>query len=1186
MTTSITITADNIAAGTRGIAFLPRIYCLQSHMAAEVAESGRFFERCAKLGFDHILIAGFSHVSAPDAGATSEQSGAHAAKEAPSQPGAETVSAVLRACMRRKLRLMLDLDIGSLAAHETFADSHPDWFAYHDPDDDLPDPRRPIVRRQAVRMLRYEDARIAEAISAYWLKKLQAWAKEGVAGFRCMNITQAPASFWRGLIAAARNAYPSLRFLAWTPGCTPEQLETLAGCGFDATFSSAAWWDYRSPWLAEEHARLNRIAPAIAFPDSPEESLLARVAGYDEASTRESLYRRALFLCAAIGNGMMVPMGFEHGLGGVDAVLALRQHMEAMESPGATEAKKESRQTIFQNSQPAPQTLDLSDAIAKVNAFIAAAGSTFYGGGLRLLSRPDSGACVLLRYASDLYAASPGKEKGQAKQPVKGWDSSREALLIVANASVSHACTVEESQLLERAEGYVRHERIWGAHADSHGDLPDGPDVQHALQLGPADLQLFSARRMAPIVAPAAQDSQSIHAAVRAARIAIEMISPSVDGGRFPIKRTLGDSVRIEADVFTEGHDKLAVALLWRAADEKEWREIRMHAMENDRWCASLPLTRIGRYEFAVEAWRDVFASYRDELEKKTAAGLNVGLELEEGRLLVEAAARYADRRDLPAAVSLKALARMLKGAVVRGSKAVPSAAVSESEKIAALLSEPTAEAMRQADARPFAVRSEPVMRIDVERSAARYASWYELFPRSQSGDPHRHGTFEDVIGRLPAIRAMGFDTLYFTPIHPIGSKHRKGRNNSLAAQPGEPGSPYAIGSEEGGHDAIHPQLGTLEDFQRLREEAARQGLEIALDFAIQCSPDHPWLKEHPEWFAWRPDGSIRYAENPPKKYQDIVNVDFYAKGAIPNLWLALRDVVLYWVQQGVRVFRVDNPHTKPLPFWEWMIDDIRSRYPDTIFLSEAFTRPKMMYRLAKLGFSQSYTYFTWRHSKQEFIEYMTELTTTNVREYFRPHFFVNTPDINPYFLQRSGRPGFLIRAALAATLSGLWGMYSGFELCEGTPIPGKEEYLDSEKYEIRAWDWNRPGNIVEEIARLNRIRSENPALQTHLGIRFLHASNDNILYFVKSTEPVDRNQRFGDNVVLVAINLDPFAAHEAGIELPLREFGMNENATLEAEDLVNGGRFIWHGKHQHVRLDPFVCPYAIWRVRHQALGA
>jgi starch synthase (maltosyl-transferring) len=461
---------------------------------------------------------------------------------------------------------------------------------------------------------------------------------------------------------------------------------------------------------------------------------------------------------------------------------------------------------------------------------------------------------------------------------------------------------------------------------------------------------------------------------------------------------------------------------------------------------------------------------------------------------------------------------------------------------------------------------------MTVDRGAALFSSWYEIFPRSQSGTTERHGTFDDVIARLPAIQAMGFDTLYFPPIHPIGRVNRKGKNNSTRAEPGEPGSPYAIGSAEGGHDAIHPELGTIEDFRRLRDSAAAHGLELALDFAIQCAPDHPWLKEHPEWFAWRPDGTIAYAENPPKKYEDIVNVDFYAPGAVPGLWLALRDIMLYWRMEGVRTFRVDNPHTKPLPFWRWVIADIRARFPDTIFLSEAFTRPQVMYQLAKIGFSQSYTYFTWRNTKAELESYMTELTSGPPKNFFRPHFFVNTPDINPVFLQRSGRAGFLIRAALASTLSGLWGVYNGFELCEGTPLPGKEEYLDSEKYEIRAWDWNRPGNIVAEISQLNRIRRRNPALQTHLGIRFITAANDNVIAFIKSTPE-------RDNVILVAINLDPFNAQDSWIEIPLWEWSLPDHASIDVEDLIAGSKFQWHGKSGTIRLDPYELPYVIWRI-------
>ncbi len=563
----------------------------------------------------------------------------------------------------------------------------------------------------------------------------------------------------------------------------------------------------------------------------------------------------------------------------------------------------------------------------------------------------------------------------------------------------------------------------------------------------------------------------------------------------------------------------------------------------------SSPCPEFGRWLFRVQAWRDVFATYRDELAKKTAAGLDVHLEVAEGRVLVAEAAE----RSPPLAATLAALdAQDATGSAI-------------------LLSADLAAAMAKADPRPFSITS-PVRLIEADRGLARFASWYEIFPRSMSDDEGRHGTFDDVIRHLPRIRDMGFDVLYFPPISPIGRTNRKGRNNTLHPSPDDPGSPYAIGSEEGGHDAIHPQLGTLDDFRRLREAAANHGLEIALDFAIQCSPDHPWLRQHKRWFDWRPDGSLRYAENPPKKYEDIVNVDFYAPEAIPDLWVALCEVVLFWAQQGVRIFRVDNPHTKPLPFWEWLIGEVRAAHPGTIFLSEAFTRPKMMYRLAKLGFTQSYTYFTWRNTKRELTEYLTELSEGEPREFFRPNFFVNTPDINPPFLQTSGRAGFLIRATLAATLSGLWGVYCGFELCEATPLPGREEYLDSEKYQIRAWDWQRPGNIVPDIARLNRIRRLNPALQTHLGVTFLPADNDQVLFFEKATP--DRS-----NVVLVAISLDPHAAQSAAIELPLWQWGLPDHATLACEDLLHDTQFTLTSKWQRATLTP-QAPCTIWRVR------
>jgi starch synthase (maltosyl-transferring) len=465
---------------------------------------------------------------------------------------------------------------------------------------------------------------------------------------------------------------------------------------------------------------------------------------------------------------------------------------------------------------------------------------------------------------------------------------------------------------------------------------------------------------------------------------------------------------------------------------------------------------------------------------------------------------------------------------------------------------------------------------VIADRFVAQYSAWYELFPRSQTGDPKRSGTFDDVIARLPYVRDLGFDVLYFPPIHPIGTTNRKGRNNSLAAAPDDPGSPYAIGAKEGGHTAIHPDLGSLEDFRRLVAAAHDHGLEIALDFAVQCSLDHPWIREHPEWFSWRADGSIKYAENPPKKYEDIVNVDFGGAG-LPELWFALRDVVLFWIDQGVKIFRVDNPHTKPFPFWEWMIGEVRSRYPDVIFLAEAFTRPKVMRKLAKLGFNQSYTYFTWRNTKRELTEYLVELSQGESREYYRPNFFVNTPDINPIPLQTGGRAAFQSRLVLAATLSSAYGIYSGYELCEAAPVPGREEYLNSEKYEIRVRNWRQPGNIVDFIATINRIRRANPALHDFRNLSFCNAWNDNVLVYAKMTAT-------RDNVVLVAVNLDPRHAQACDFEVPLWDLDLPDHASVPIEDLLTGQRSVWQGKIQHVRLDPAVAPVALWRIEAPVL--
>ncbi|MDB5393508.1 MAG: glgE [Rhodospirillales bacterium] len=686
---------------------------------------------------------------------------------------------------------------------------------------------------------------------------------------------------------------------------------------------------------------------------------------------------------------------------------------------------------------------------------------------------------------------------------------------------------------------------------------PNGAVTRSGLEnpLAPYEVRLVSIEPKPPVIKILALDTAGALQASTAPRVVVGEITPAVDQGKYPVKRVIGDWLIIEADIFTDGHEQIAGEILFKADDEEDWSRLQMKPLENDRWRGEVLLQRLGLHSFAVEAWVDRWGGFVRDFVKKHNAGVDLTLDIREGLALI---GDVAKRSVTSTSETLRKLAARIEA----------SAPI---EQIHLLTQEELSLAVAEAKIRPFRAVSF-AQSIEVERQAAQYSNWYELFPRSQTEDVSKPGRLLDVIDRMPAIKRMGFDVLYFPPIHPIGRKNRKGRNNSLRAEAGDPGSPYAIGSAAGGHDAVDPELGTLEDFRTLVAEAKAHNMEIALDFAIQCSPDHPWLTDHPEWFAWRSDGSIKYAENPPKKYEDIVNVDFYASDSIPDLWLALRDIVLHWAVQGIRIFRVDNPHTKPLPFWHWMIGAVRRVYPDTIFLAEAFTRPKLMYHLAKVGFSQSYTYFTWRNTKAEFIEYMTELNETNVKEFFRPHFFVNTPDINPLFLQHSGRPGFLIRAALATTLSGLWGMYSGFELCEAEALPGREEYKDSEKYEIKPRNWSQPGNIIREITQLNAIRHAEPALQSHLGLTFYKAFNDNILYFGK----VAPGQ---DDKILVAISLDPHQSQEADFEVPLWEWRLKDDAELEAVDLLTNTREVWHGKMQHVRLTPDA-PYAIWRIQ------
>jgi starch synthase (maltosyl-transferring) len=632
-------------------------------------------------------------------------------------------------------------------------------------------------------------------------------------------------------------------------------------------------------------------------------------------------------------------------------------------------------------------------------------------------------------------------------------------------------------------------------------------------------------------------------------QIVIEAISPSVDGGRHPVKRLAGDVVVVEATVFRHGHERVCAAALWRSPGGDALHETPMTLVNAglDRWRAELPLDRVGRYRFTVAGWTDVYGSWVDELGKRVhAAQADVESEIAEGVALVERAFRSlrgeAGRR-------VGALLGRLRDAARDPAQLLDAASSTEARAL-----------MSRLAPRDDEVRYEPELVVIADRERASVGAWYELFVRSQGQEPGRSGTFRDAERRLEDIHAMGFDVVYLAPIHPIGRTARKGPNNRLGAGPDDPGSPWAIGSEHGGHTAIEPALGTLDDFDRFVHAAAALGMEIALDFAIQCSPDHPWVREHPEWFYRRPDGSIRYAENPPKKYEDIYPLNFGTPDW-KNLWDALGEVVRFWVARGVRIFRVDNPHTKPVGFWTWLIDSIQADYPDVIFLAEAFTRPPMMQALAKRGFTQSYTYFTWRNTKPELVEYLTALTRTETAGYFRPNFFANTPDILPPILQHGGPPAFRSRLVLAATLSPAYGVYSGFELCENAAIEGREEYLDSEKYEIRVRDWDAPGHIKDYIRRVNQARRDAPALRQFTNLRFLDIEDEHLLAYAKWTAD-------GRNRVIVVVNLDPHAAHESMLHLPPEVAGSPEGATCQVIDLLTGRRYTW-GERNYVRLDP-----------------
>ncbi len=631
-------------------------------------------------------------------------------------------------------------------------------------------------------------------------------------------------------------------------------------------------------------------------------------------------------------------------------------------------------------------------------------------------------------------------------------------------------------------------------------------------------------------------------------RVVIERIAPMIDGGLFPIKRIQGERIDLEVDLFTDGHDQIAAVLQYRKAGASAWSEIPLLPWENDRWRASFTVDLVGNYTYTVTAWVDHLLTWFRDLKKRLDAHQVAHVDLLIGAEMIEGAAKRAKGED---AQLLKQWCAQLKD---------PS--LSPSDRAALACQENFRLLAQKYPDRSRATTFAPELPLWVDRERAGFSAWYEFFPRSWSKEPGKHGTFKDCERILPEISKMGFDVIYLPPIHPIGVTKRKGKNNTLVALPDDVGSPWAIGSAEGGHKALHPQLGTLTDFKKFIKAANKRGIEIAMDIAFQCSPDHPYVLQHPEWFKWRPDGTVQFAENPPKKYEDILPINFETEKA-EELWIELKSIFEYWIEQGVEIFRVDNPHTKSFEFWRWLITSIREKNPNIIFLAEAFTRPKLMYRLAKAGYTHSYTYFSWRNTKQELTEYLTELTQGEGKEFFRPNFWPNTPDILPPLLQTGLRSAFMSRLVLAATLSSNYGVYGpAYELCLHEPYPGKEEYVHSEKYELKAWNWDHPGNLKELMTQLNQIRKDNRALHSTNNLRFQKIDNSEILAHLKATEE-------NTNIILTLVNLDPRHTQSGWLSVPWHEFGIDPARPFWVHDLLTDEKYHWQGERSYVVLRP-----------------
>ncbi len=1094
----------------------PRIYNLFPTLAGPVARWTDHLERIAAMRFDWLYVNPF-HVTGGSGSLYSVGDYRRLNPLLRGDDGAsddEIVRKFLVAAREHGLSVMMDLVINHTADDGALVQQHPEWYR-HDTAGNIvspsavdPDDPTKVTVWGDLAELDYRERPERADLVAYFVAVARHYAQLGVRGFRCDAAYQVPAAVWADIIAAVRSVRPDAFFAAETLGCTPDAISALSGAGFDALFNSSKWWDFRSAWLLDQYEASRHIAPSIAFPESHDTPRLIAELSESFPGITESQTQ------AAYRFRYLFAALFSSGV---------------MMPMGYEYGFKKRLDVVRTRPSDWEQPrFDLTAFIAATNAMKSS-----------LPALGEEGAQHLVHFGAGTPVAL-----------VRAGAAIDDDVLSLINADARATSEIDGADIVRAL--------VHAAREVTPGTAPRVVDAQEHITVAPLTIRVFAADAVsAQRVPPESRELGPLEGAVAAARAAvIENVRPQLDGGHHPIKRVVGDRVDVTADVFRDGHDSLDAALLYRERGAQTWREAPFRFLDDDAWSGSFSVTRNTRYEYTIEAWPDVFGSWQSGVRKKRAAAQSIALDLAEGRALVD---DVRARADGSARRRIDELLRAL------------DAAADEAAYTDLLLGEDAAIALRRVLDRTRATRYAPTLEVVCDRGAARFAAWYELFVRSQGTTPGVGASFADALERLPAIRAMGFDVVYLAPIHPIGRAFRKGCNNAPQADPNDPGSPWAIGNAHGGHTAVAPELGTLADFDRFVAAARANNLEVALDYALQCSPDHPYVAAHPEWFEIRADGSIKHAENPPKKYEDIVNFNWHGPHAA-ELWTELRDIVLFWIARGVTIFRVDNPHTKPFAFWHWMIADVQSRWPDVIFLAEAFTRPKVMKELAKLGFTQSYTYFTWRNTKAELTAYVEELVNTEMAEYYRPNFFANTPDILPPYLQTGGRPAFIIRLVLAATLSSLYGIYSGFELCENVALPGRQEYADSEKYEIRVRDWNTSGNIIEDVRRLNRIRRENPALHDWRNVRFYRADDDAVIFYGK---------RRGDNMILVAVNLDPFAVRETTLWFPTGELGLADGDPYEVEELFGAsGTALRRGSPHGVRLDPVRNPAAVYRLR------